>query len=303
MKTLVFDIGGTSIKYGSCIDGTLSEVKETPTEAKKGGRHIMETVASLITREQGYDAIGISTAGQVDASAGTIIYANSNIPAYTGTRIKEELEGQFHVPVAVENDVNAAAMGEAVCGAGRDCPDFLCLTYGTGVGGAIVLNGEIFHGSSFSAAEFGAIVTHSEEKLRQKDFFDGCYERYASTTALVQRAVALDPSLDSGRKIFENLHRPEVAGILDGWVDEILLGLSSLIHIFNPSCVILGGGVMAQPLILEMIRARIGRFVMPSFAHVSIRTASLGNTAGLLGADCLASRLIRNEQKEHEKTT
>ncbi|MDO4292497.1 MAG: ROK family protein [Eubacteriales bacterium] len=303
MKTLVFDIGGTSIKYGCCIDGQLSAVKETPTEAQKGGRHILETVASLICTEQGYDAIGISTAGQVDACSGTIIYANRNIPAYTGTRIREELESRFHVPVAVENDVNAAAMGEAVCGAGQGCPDFLCLTYGTGVGGAIVMNGEIFHGSSFSAAEFGAIVTHSEEKLRQKDFFDGCYERYASTTALVQRAMALDPALDSGRRIFENLHRPGVHEILDSWVDEILLGLSSLIHIFNPSCVILGGGVMAQPLILKMIQARIGRFIMPSFAHVSIRPALLGNTAGLLGANYLASRLCEDKQKKREETT
>ena len=290
MKVLVFDIGGTSIKYGYCVDSKLVQVQETPTEAKKGGRHIMDTLVRLISQQEGYDAIGISTAGQVNADEGYIIYANENIPNYTGTRIREELEEKFHVPVVVENDVNSAAMGEAVYGAGRAYGDFLCLTYGTGVGGAIVRDGKVFHGSSFSAAEFGAIVTHAEEKIHQRDFFDGCYERYASTTALVKMAMAYKPELDNGRKIFENLGDPKVLEILDRWVDEIMLGLSSLTHIFNPACIVLGGGIMVQPLIMEKIREKVHKYIMPSFAHVDIRSAELGNSAGLLGACHLATQ-------------
>ena len=288
MKVLVFDVGGTSIKYGYCIDNTLVEVKETPTEAKKGGRHIMDTLKALINAQEGYDAIGISTAGQVNAEEGYIIFANENIPNYTGIRIREELEREFHVPVVVENDVNSAAMGEAIYGAGRAHKDFLCLTYGTGVGGAIVQEKEVYHGSSFSAAEFGAIVTHAEERINSSSFFDGCYERYASTTALVRNAMAYDPRLDNGRKIFENLDDPKVMAILDSWVDEIMLGLSSLTHIFNPSCIILGGGIMVQPLILEKIRQKVSKYIMPSFSHVAIKPAELGNSAGLLGANYLA---------------
>ena len=290
MKILVFDIGGTSIKYGTCVDNTLVEVKEIPTEAKKGGRHIMDTLISLIEPQSGYDAIGISTAGQVNADGGYIIYANENIPGYTGIQIKAELEQKFGVPVAVENDVNAAALGEAICGAGSEHEDFLCLTYGTGVGGAIIQNRQVYHGSSFSAAEFGAIVTHAAERISGGSFFDGCYERYASTTALVRMAMAYDPELDNGRKIFARLDDPNVMQILDRWVDEILLGLASLTHIFNPSCIILGGGIMVQPLILEKIRQKKERFIMPSFCHVQILPAQLGNTAGLLGAAHLAEQ-------------
>ena len=293
MKILVFDIGGTAIKYGCCLDGCLTDIKEIPTEAKKGGRHILDTLIRLIREQSGYDAIGISTAGQVNAREGYIVYANENIPNYTGTRIREELEALFHVPVAVENDVNAAAMGEAVFGAGREFPDFLCLTYGTGVGGAIVRGRQIDHGSSFSAAEFGAIVTHADEKLAGTSFFDGCYERYASTTALVQMAMAYDPELSNGRKIFARLDEPKVQAILERWVDEILLGLSSLTHIFNPACIVLGGGIMVQPLIMELIRKKMTRFIMPSFAHVQIRPAELGNSAGLLGAFHLAAKLLK----------
>ena len=296
MKILVFDIGGTAIKHGCWVDGQLMDIQETPTEAKKGGRHIVDTLVSLISLQSGYDAIGISTAGQVNAREGYIIYANENIPNYTGTQIKRELEERFHVPVAVENDVNSAALGEAIYGAGLDHPNFLCLTYGTGVGGAIVQDRQVYHGSSFSAAEFGAIVTHAEDRIGGSSFFDGCYERYASTTALVKLAMAYDPALDNGRKIFARLDDPEVRKILDRWTDEIMLGLSTLTHVFNPSCIVLGGGIMVQPLVLELIRSKISRYIMPSFAHVDIRPAKLGNSAGLLGACYLAQQILKAAQ-------
>ena len=292
MKILVFDIGGTSIKYGVCVDNVLQDVKETPTNAKLGGRHIVETLISLIKEQSGYDAIGISTAGQVNSKEGYIIYANQNIPNYTGTKIKEELEELFHVPVTVENDVNAAAMGEAVYGAGKDYHQFLMLTYGTGVGGATVTEKQVYYGSSYSASEFGAIITHSDARLAGNDYFDGCYEKYASTTGLVKMAMEYNQELNNGRKIFENLSDPRVMDILDKWVDEIMLGLATLTHIYNPPCIILGGGIMVQPLIIDKIAEKKSRFIMPSFAHVNLIPAALGNSAGLLGANYLASQTL-----------
>ncbi len=292
MKVLVFDIGGTAIKHGICIDDKLTSVHETATQASLGGRHIMDTLISLIREETEYDAIGISTAGQVNPDTGSIIYANNNIPGYTGTQIKTELESLFHVPVAVENDVNAAALGEAIYGAGKNTSDFLCLTYGTGVGGAIIRDKAVYHGCSFSAAEFGAIVTHAPEKIVGTDFYDGCYERYASATALVRKASTYDPSLDSGRKIFAHIHNPNVRDIVEQWADEVMMGLSTLIHIFNPSKVILGGGIMAQPLVMELIQARVPKYIMPNFRKAQIMNAALGNTAGLMGANHIAAKLL-----------
>lgn len=292
MKALVFDIGGTSVKHGICTDGVLSDLAETPTQAELGARHVMETVMSLIEKETGYDAVGISTAGQVNSDAGSIIYANSNLPGYTGTEIRWELTGRFHVPVMVENDVNSAAIGEGIYGAGMGYDDFLCLTYGTGVGGAVIQNRKIFRGSSFSAGEFGGIVIHGSAKKTGADPFDGCYERYASTTALVKKAAELDPCLNSGRAVFEHLERPEVKSLLDDWTDEILLGLSTLIHIFNPSCIVLGGGIMAQPYIMELLRGKLNHFIMPSFSHVRLEAASLGNKAGLYGIYHLTEQYV-----------
>lgn len=191
MTTIVLDIGGTAIKSGLYINGTLTDLKETPTEASQGGAHVTARAKEIIATYQQhtpFERIGISTAGQVDPVRGQIIYANENIPGYTGTKLKEILEQEFHVPVAVENDVNAAAIGESVFGAGKNRSNFVCLTYGTGVGGAIFSGGKLYSGSSYSAGEFGAIVTHPEARKIEEDMFSGCYEKYASATALVKSA-------------------------------------------------------------------------------------------------------------------
>lgn len=287
MKTLCFDIGGTSIKYGECSDGTLLNAAETPTNAHLGGSHVVETLTDLISRFQGYEAIGISTAGQVDSQRGVIIYANENIPGYTGMELRGIIGERFCVPVMVENDVNCAAMGEAIYGAGRDYDSFLCLTYGTGIGGAIIENSRIYHGSSYSAGEFGGIVTHGSARNAERDMFSGCYEQYASASALVRSAKSLDPSLSNGRTVFSRLEEPRVKRVVDDWIEEILLGLVTVIHMFNPPCVILGGGIMVQPYIINSLRERLYSRIMPSFSHVVLETARLGNHAGLLGASYL----------------
>lgn len=292
MNIAVLDIGGTSIKSGIYRDGVLSETKETPTEAKLGGDHVMKKAKEILGTYSDFERIGISTAGQVNSAKGIIKYANSNIPGYTGMDIRGILSETFGVPVAVENDVNAAALGEASFGAGKDMPDFLCLTYGTGIGGAIVMNKKIYTGSDFSAGEFGAIVIHPEDRDPAKDMFSGCYERYGSTTALVRMMQEKFPELDNGRAIFARISEPAIQEVVNAWVQEIVYGLTSLIHIFNPSGVVLGGGIMKQEYILDKIEKSLYNNIMPSFHNVRVKTAELGNQAGLLGAVRIAEDLI-----------
>lgn len=290
MTTVVLDIGGTSIKSAIYHNGILSAFQETPTQAAKGGAHVMDTAQSIIAsyrQTHTFDQIGISTAGQVDPYQGSIIYANENIPGYTGMPIRQIFETAFSVPVYVENDVNAAAIGEARFGAGKGEANFACLTYGTGIGGALFLNGKLYRGNSCSAGEFGAIVTHPEDRAYQADAFAGCYEKYASTTALVKKAMTLDPSLSNGRTIFARMEEPAVQALLRDWVQEIVYGLTSITHMLNPSCLILGGGIMEQPWLLEQVQKTLQPQIMSSFRKVKIRKASLGNQAGLLGAAVL----------------
>lgn len=287
MKIAALDIGGTSIKSGIWTGTSIQEYKEWETNAKNGGVYVMERAKEILCTYHGFDAIGISTAGQVDTVRGCIRYANDNIPGYTGMQVKQLLESEFKVPVVVENDVNAAAIGEGQFGAGRGHHDFLCITYGTGVGGAIVIDKKIYAGSVGSAGEFGGILIHPEHQIPGQPF-SGCYERYASATALVSKVKKEFPELDTGRRIFESIHKTEVKQIVYEWIGEITLGLVSLVHIFNPSCIVLGGGVMAQPLILEELKKQLNEKVMSSFQTVELKQAELGNQAGLSGAAYLA---------------
>ncbi len=302
MKTMVLDVGGTAIKsavYDSerKEDYGLLDIRETPTRALLGGAHVVDEILSIIreTRKtHSFSAVGISTAGQADPRTGTIIYANENIPGYTGTPLAKIVSEAFSLPVRVENDVNAAAMGEAGFGAGAGVPDFVCLTYGTGVGGAMFINGKLFHGSSYSAGAFGAIVVHPEDRNPGKDMYLGGYEKYASATALVRKASGLDPTLSDGRKIFERLEEPAVKAIVDDWIGEILNGLVSIVHMMNPACLILGGGIMEQSYVTDQIRERLPGNIMPDFRGLEIKKAALGNRAGLLGA-----ALLFEEERNH----
>ncbi|EOS52925.1 hypothetical protein C809_00336 [Lachnospiraceae bacterium MD335] len=290
MAVMVLDIGGTAIKSALYNEGTLTDIKETPTQAAQGGSHVVNRIKEIIKEYQkdySFERIGISTAGQVDPVRGEIVYANQNIPGYMGTKLKKIMEEEFHVPTKVENDVNSAAIAESVFGVGKPYKEFVCLTYGTGVGGAIFANGKLYTGSSYCAGEFGAIVTHPEDRILGKDMFVGCYEKYASVTALVNSALRVDASLTNGRKIFERIGELEVKEVVDRWILEIIYGLTTIIHMLNPECVILGGGVMEQPYVLERLREQLYQHIMSSYHHVMIEKAALGNRAGMLGAAVL----------------
>ncbi len=289
-KYILFDIGGTNIKMATYERG-LKKVKEYPTDAKSGADKLVLKIINLLDKESNFKAIGISTAGQVNTKEGFIIYANENMPGYTGTRWKDILWSKYKVPVFVENDVNAAALGEGYAGIAKGKDDYLCLTYGTGVGGAIVINGDVYHGSSGSAGEFGAMLLNIFEH-EKGNAFSGAYEKIGSTSALVKKAMEYKKELDSGRAIFNNLSDPKVLDIVESWTYNVSLGLTSLVHIFNPSMVVLGGGIMEQDLVFKEVLKNVENEIMPSFRGVKIEKAMLGNKAGLYGALSLIKKNI-----------
>ena len=137
-------------------------------------------------------------------------------------------------------------------------------------------------------------MIHPEDSVYGEPFC-GCYEKYASTTALVRKAMAYNRDLDNGRKIFARLDDPKVRDIVNSWIDEIVYGLITVIHIFNPACIVLGGGVMAQPYILNEVKQKAAARIMSSFRNAELCQAQLGNRAGLMGAAYLAG--IRLDQE------
>jgi len=292
VKILAADIGGTVTKIGVCDErGNIDQLKEYATESYKGGPHVIKRLLDKMAEYDDFDAIAISTAGQVNTEEGYIVYANENIPDYTGMKIREIVSNRFNKPVKVENDVNAAALGEARFGAAQPFNDFLCLTFGTGIGGAMVINRQIYRGADGVAAEFGHIFTHPMSEM-SKGASKPFYETYASTTALVRMAKQADPECVDGKLLFDKINKgsEKLNAILHSWVVEVSAGLASLIHIFNPPAIIIGGGVMEQDYLVHLVEQQTKDLIMESFASVKILKASLGNKAGLLGA---ASLFIR----------
>lgn len=289
MRIAALDIGGTAIKYGIWEAGQLTGLSERPSPTTCA-MDILHALYHIIRGLGPVDAVGISTRGQVDGN-GVILYDNGPIADYTGTPLKAVLEQELGVPVWVENDVNSAAWGEACLGAGKGCKDFLCLTYGTGIGGAIVLNGQLYRGANWSAGEFGSMQLFSQKPAWQ-GFGGAYYENYASAAALVEAVKMMDPTLTNGRKVCARMDDPAIAPLVEQWVSNVSFGLSTLIHIFNPGLIVLGGGILQNEELFRRIDACTRTQLMPGFEVVQLKQAQLGNRAGLIGAALLAEKAL-----------
>ncbi len=297
MKIIVFDVGGTAIKFGM-VDENFEVLfsEEFPTDTYKDTDNmVMSAMAAKLEEYKGqYDAIGISTAGQVDFENGVIHDGVGNIPNYNHSDLRGTFEKMFNVPVAVDNDVNCAAIGEAHFGAARGAKDFLCLTYGTGVGGCIYINGDVYRGSKYAGGEFGHMATHKDGRPCTCGRI-GCYEAYAACRVFTAAVSERMGKPMNGREIFEeeNLKNPIIIEEIDKWEDEIALGLRNLCYIFNPNLIVLGGGIMSEDLLLGHIRHKVNLQLEPNYKHVKIEKAQLRNKAGMLGAAWLASERLK----------
>lgn len=281
---IIIDIGGTTIKYG-VIDPKTEEYQllgELPTGTEQADFRMekrLEKVIAAVEKDYELEGIAISTAGVVDSETGKIVYANENIPNYKGTHLKEILEEQYKIPVTVENDVNAALLGELNYGELKNIHSALMLTIGTGVGGALYLNDEIYHGFSHSGGEVGYALMNGQN-----------IERTASARALVKRvSQQVDAEVD-GRWIFEQAiehQHPIAIKEIDFMISEIMHLVSNYVALMNPEVVIFGGGIMEQ---VEYLKPRMVEKFQEINANqlvvdnTKIEFASLGNKAGMLGA-------------------
>ena len=278
------DIGGTNIKYGIINEnGDILESSERPTEAYKGGISIIDKVKEIIhgfKESYNIDGICVSTAGMVCPKEGKILYAGSTIPNYIGVEIKKILEEEFEIPCTVENDVNSAALGELWLGAGKGKKSMVCITVGTGIGGAVVLDGKVVHGFTNSAGEIGYMIVDGEE-----------IQKVASTTALVN-SVAKKKGIDSsnlnGKEIVKGYENGDAICIeeIEKIADIIAHGISNVVYLFNPEVVVLGGGIMAREDILRpLIENSLKKYLIESvYKNTNIQFAKLKNTAGMVGA-------------------
>ena len=295
-SVIAMDVGGTAVKYALVDqDGGISCLGSMDTRAQEGGEALMaRMLEQMRLLERGRDdviGVAVSTAGQVSRDHASVVYA-ANLPGWTGMPIARRVRQHTGHPCVVENDVNAAALGERWLGAAQDCRALLMLTLGTGVGGALIVSGQLITGATGAAGEFGHLCLYPNG-LPCDCGRRGCFERYASTSALKARTLALPEghvARGEVKALFDACRAGDRAarGILDNWLEDLAQGLASLVHCFNPDVLLLGGGVSAQGEYLsELVCEKLKHKVIPSFlVGLEVKTAQLGNRAGLLGAAC-----------------
>ena len=283
MNILAIDIGGTMIKYGLVSsDGEILSTDKIETEAEKGLENILNKIDNIFKRYKENNPVGIAVSGtgQINGMIGKVIGGNPIIPNWIGTNLVKILEKKYNLPAVLENDVNCVALGEKWIGAGKDLSNFICLTIGTGIGGGIILNNQLFRGENFVAGEFGHILIKKGE-----------FEQFASTTALIRLVKERTGKTLNGKEIFD-LEKKEIVEyqeVISEWIENLTDGLSSIVYCFNPANIILGGGVIEQgePLI-NRIKNSLFKKIGPQFKEkLNIIQAKLGNNAGMIGASYL----------------
>ncbi|GAA0593537.1 ROK family protein [Virgibacillus siamensis] len=291
MQIAVFDIGGTSIKYGIVNNkGEIFHSDSIATEAQHGGEAVINKLLKKcdeLREHYTVDGVSISSAGQIDNVNGRVVFATDNIPHFSGLPIQGMVHHHTNLPVKVENDVNCTALGEYWKGAAKGADDFLCVTIGTGIGGALFLDGKLYTGHNYSAGEIGHINLYPHGKACTCGN-DGCFEKYASSSALEEMIVSrLGYSLEL-RKFFEMLSFGDVrcSEIFARWIDDLTTGLQSLVHIFNPELIVIGGGISAQgQFLLQAIDSALKTKLMPNHRKsLTVKLAQNENKANLLGA-------------------
>ncbi len=295
---IALDIGGTKVAgaIARADGGELMYREQTPTRAWAGPEALLATVIALARRLQAHcseaRAVGVGSAGQIDHHSGQVIYANDNLPGWTGMELGRRLGAAVGLPVYADNDVNAMALAEALRGAGAGRRVVVVVAVGTGIGGALVLDGQLFRGATGVAGELGHIPVVMRGALCVCGK-RGCLEAYASgprIAAAYTRAASLSgavelPEVTAQARAGDPLARAALAraGRRIGWA------LAGLVNTLNPDMLIVGGGVAeAGDLLLTPLRAALRAQAQgPASTAVEVRPALLGADAALLGAALL----------------
>lgn len=290
---LCFDLGGTFIKYGVVqSNGEILYQDQVPTPKHADRDEVVAIFTEKFHQLQAYQlrGIGISAHGIVDVNQGKIVLGSDFVKSLVDFPIVAQLREITGLPVVIENDVNAAALGELHYGSARQFSDCVFLTLGTSIGGAVIINGHIHRGFNGGAGEIGYIITQAQGNDGQ-GLCPGAWERYGSVTALMSayREACNDDQVDHVQFV-DGLHRgnPLEIEIFDAYLDRVVDGLISLSHCLAPQALIIGGAItQLEDALFVPLRKKFVERVIPIFKSINIVPTAYPKTAGLLGVVAL----------------
>ena len=289
------DFGATRIKMGLVNNrGKVLARKVVPTLKDISPAEFVRTVKNEITellsdsfKCRDCVGIGIGAPGLVDSQRGIVQYL-VNIKGWENVPIAQALERRIRLPVKVDNDANVMTLGELVYGAGRGCKNLVCLTLGTGVGGGIIIGGELYRGATHAAGEIGHVAIEQDGRPCACGGM-GCVEAYVGN----RRIIALGKGKFSSPKQISDAARRGDRFALSIWEQvgtHLGTALASVVNLLNPEKIVIGGGVAnAGGLLLDIVRKTVKKRAMKGPAgSVKIVKAQLGDNAGIVGGAVLA---------------
>ena len=298
-------MGGTQIRVALLEDIRIIRRASAKTAIGGGPAAVLAQIDALIAQVcEGTDptslaGIAIASAGPLDTESGTIL-GIPTIPGWENFPIRSVVAGQYGLPVLLENDAITAAFGEWQYGAGCGLQHMFYLTVSTGIGGGAVADGRLIRGNKGMACHVGHMrMTQSGPKCACGA--SGCFEALASGSAFEARAAS-QMGVVSAKQVFENARAgdPQCQSLVEQEAKYLGQGITSIIQIYSPERVVLGGGLsQAYDLLETGIHAVIRSDAMPPFKEVSVVPATLGDNAGLVGAGALL--LEHLEIRLHEK--
>ncbi|MDW7656538.1 MAG: ROK family protein [Bacillota bacterium] len=283
MRIAGIDIGGTTVKIG-LFEPDKGLIGRTQLATITGNPEALVDSIKETVQQLAVDFIGIGTAGAVDTSTGLVTAGNLH---WRDVPLRQLMEQRLCCPVWVDNDAQAALMAEHYNGACAGFRNVVYLTLGTGIGGALLLGGKPWRGHDNTAGELGHIITHADG-LPCSCSKCGCFEVYASASALSRMAggLAAKDVIDAARA-----GDPEYLDLFAVYLHELGIGLVTLIMIFNPEVIVIGGGISsAGDILLEGIRREVKALFAgrPNYFKGTIQLARHRNDAGMIGAAVLA---------------
>ena len=310
---LAFDVGGTRVKSG-LVDGTGSVLarRTALTEGQRGADHVLQ-IMQILGRQLLAEvdlhllAIGIGFTGVIDTATGIVRMLNGKIPDITGVAVGPMIAEAFGVPTWVDNDTRVYTIGEWMFGGGQGYSNLLCLTIGTGIGTGVILNGQILRSRGLLGGILGGHITLDPDGPLCSCGNRGCLETFGSVPALTSYVrdhltrgcqSMLSDMLESDLARLDAVHILHAAEqgdqladfALQRWSKYLGAGLVTLIHAYDPDCVIIGGRVVqASSMLLPSLQSYITRhaWTWPQ-RHIIVQPAVLGDDAAILGGAALA---------------
>jgi len=308
------DLGGTNIVSAIVnYQGKIANCLKVPTLAERGKEatieRIIETIHENIIQStialDNIIGIGIGAPGPLNVKKGIINFA-PNLPGWEGVPLKKILEDEFNMKVVLENDANAAAWGERCFGAGQGVNNLVCFTLGTGIGGGIIIEGNIYHGSNYGAAELGHMTVNKDGPRCNCGNY-GCLEAYSSATGIKNRIKSrIQKGVKSHFLTFDNDHLIEsmslksifeTARMGDDLTQSVIkdaiaylgIAIANIANILNPEMIILIGGITNEGdnLLNPLKKEVAGRTLNSNYKFLKIVIGKLGDLAGALGAAAL----------------